>query len=57
VFAIVTHGIFSNPAPERLRGSDIEAIVVTNTIPQKKKMEECPKIKVLMPHNWPNTVV
>ena len=46
VYAIVTHGIFSNPAIQRLTNSDIESIVVTNTIPQKDNITKCPKIKV-----------
>lgn len=47
VYAIVTHGIFSNPALQRLTDSRVQEIVVTNTIPQREKMEKCPKIKVL----------
>lgn len=48
VYAIVTHGIFSNPAIQRLQNSDIESIVVTNTIPQKDNITKCPKIKVIV---------
>ena len=48
MYAIVTHGIFSNPAIQRLTNSDIESIVVTNTIPQKDNMTKCLKIKVLV---------
>merc|ERR1712029_823484 len=33
IYAILTHGIFSGEALSRLRGSNFEAIVVTNTIP------------------------
>src|SRR3954468_7273967 len=33
VFATATHGVFSGPAFERLRGPEIEEIVVTDTIP------------------------
>ena len=43
----MTHGIFSGEALSRLRGSNFEAIVVTNTIPQDKNMLECDKIKVI----------
>lgn len=46
VFAILTHGILSGPAIERINKSDLEAVVVTNTIPQTEKMQQCPKIKV-----------
>ncbi|XP_065896716.1 ribose-phosphate pyrophosphokinase 1-like [Dysidea avara] len=44
VYAILTHGIFSGPALERLKVADIEKIVVTNTIPQQDKIRVCPKI-------------
>lgn len=47
IYAILTHGIFSGEALSRLRGSNFEAIVVTNTIPQDKNMLECDKIKVI----------
>ena len=46
VYAILTHGIFSGPALRRIEESDLEAVVVTNTIPQESKMENCAKIKV-----------
>lgn len=46
VYAILTHGIFSGPALKRIEESDLEAVVVTNTIPQEAKMQSCPKIKV-----------
>lgn len=34
VYAILTHGVFSGPAIERVKGSKFKAMVVTNTIPQ-----------------------
>ena len=46
VYAILSHGIFSGPALRRIEESDLEAVVVTNTIPQESKMQNCPKIKV-----------
>lgn len=46
MYAILTHGIFSGPALERLKIADIEKIVVTNTIPQQDKIRVCPKITV-----------
>ncbi len=33
VFAFATHGLFSGPAAERIEGSSLEEVVVTNTIP------------------------
>jgi len=47
VYAILTHGIFSGPALRRIEESDLEAVVVTNTIPQESKMQNCPKIKCI----------
>ena len=49
IFAICTHGIFSGPAIERIGKSDMEAVAVTNTIPQAENMKECSKIKVSCP--------
>jgi ribose-phosphate pyrophosphokinase len=46
VFACATHPVLSGPAIERLEKSDIEQLVVTNTIPLGKKAA-CPKIRVL----------
>lgn len=47
VYAILTHGILSGPALSRIDAADIEAVVVTNTIPQDEKMRICPKLKVI----------
>ncbi len=44
VYAAATHPVFSGPAHERIEGSSIEEVVVTNTIPLKK---EFTKVKVL----------
>lgn len=46
VFAILTHGIFSGPAIQRIESAPLEALVVTNTIPQEKNMRNCNKIQV-----------
>lgn len=46
IFAILTHGILSGPALSRIDAADIEAVVVTNTIPQDEKMRVCTKLKV-----------
>lgn len=46
MFAIVTHGIFSGPAIDKIKESDLEAVVSTNTIPLQDKIALCPKIKV-----------
>lgn len=46
VYAICTHGILSGPALERIASSALEAVVVTNTVPQEAKVQICSKIKV-----------
>jgi ribose-phosphate pyrophosphokinase len=33
IFAAATHGVFSDPAIERLLGAEIEEVVITNTLP------------------------
>lgn len=46
VYAILTHGIFSGPAIQRINNACFEAVVVTNTIPQDEHMRNCPRIQV-----------
>ena len=47
VFAYATHGVLSGPALERLNKSDIEKLVVSDSIPQKQHVEGSKKIEVL----------
>ena len=47
VYAILTHGIFSGPALNRINDACFEAVVVTNTIPQDKHMNDCQKIQCI----------
>ncbi|MCG6552419.1 MAG: ribose-phosphate pyrophosphokinase [Candidatus Magnetominusculus sp. LBB02] len=47
VYAACTHPVLSGPAIERINGSVIEQVIVTNTIPLEDKMSKCPKIVVL----------
>ena len=46
VYAICTHGIFSSSAIQKINNSNFEAVVVTNTIPQEEKMQQCDRIRV-----------
>jgi ribose-phosphate pyrophosphokinase len=39
--------VLSGPALERLNASEIDEVVVTNTLPLNGKEKQCPKIKVL----------
>jgi len=47
IYAILTHGIFSGPAISRINNACFEAVVVTNSIPQDKHMQECQKIQCI----------
>lgn len=42
-----THAVLSGPALERLQGSCLQEVVVTNTIPLNGKNQYCPKLKTL----------
>jgi ribose-phosphate pyrophosphokinase len=42
-----THPVLSGPALERIEGSDIKEVVVTDTIPLSERAVNCSKIKVL----------
>jgi ribose-phosphate pyrophosphokinase len=44
IYCVATHGLFSGPALDRLKKSDIEQIIVTDSLPQTHNL---PKIKVL----------
>jgi ribose-phosphate pyrophosphokinase len=47
VVAACAHAVLSGPALERINGSDLEEVIVTNTIPMDSKTEKCKKLKVL----------
>lgn len=47
VCASCTHAVLSGPAIERINGSHIEEMVVTNSIPLTEEGEKCKKITVL----------
>lgn len=42
-----THPVLSGPALDRIEGSDIKEVVVTDTIPLSERSAKCSKIKVL----------
>lgn len=44
VIALGTHAVFSGPAYDRIANSEIDEVIVTDTIPLR---QTCPKIKVL----------
>ncbi len=47
VFAYCTHPVFSGPAVDRIAGSQIDEVVITNTIPLNEKGRGCGKIRQL----------
>ncbi len=47
VFACCTHPVLSGPAIERIKGSDLTKLLVTNTIPLSDEGSSCAKIEVL----------
>jgi len=47
VYAIVTHGIFSGPAVERIKKAQLKAVAVTNSMPQKCHVAATDKIKII----------
>jgi len=47
VYACATHGVLSGPAIDRINNSDIEEIVLTDTIPQGDKEQLTGKVRTL----------
>lgn len=47
IYAILTHGVFAGDAIDKINSSCLEAIAVTNTIPQDKHVKICPKLKTI----------
>ncbi|OQD76012.1 hypothetical protein PENDEC_c005G06027 [Penicillium decumbens] len=47
VYALVTHGILSGDAIERINASALDKVVVTNSVDQGEHLRRCPKLEVL----------
>ena len=48
VYAISTHGLFSEPALERINScQELERVIITDTIPVRLEVQQCPKVVVL----------
>ncbi len=45
VTAYITHGVLSDPAVERITGSILREVVITDTIAQPEKVKTCEKIR------------
>ena len=47
VYVVVTHGILSGYSPEEVQSSDIDGLVVTNTVEHEEKKKRCSKIETI----------
>jgi ribose-phosphate pyrophosphokinase len=48
IYSFATHGVFSGPAAQRIAGcEELEAVIVTDTIPLTSELKQVEKIKVL----------
>lgn len=47
IYAILTHGVLAGNAIDKINNSCLEALVVTNTIPQEKNLKLCPKLQTM----------
>ena len=47
VYALVTHGVLSGDAIERINASALDKVIVTNTVDQTEHAKRCPKLEVL----------
>jgi len=47
VIALVTHGVLSGDAIERINASALDKVVVTNSVDQDEHRRHCPKLEVL----------
>ena len=47
VHAYITHGVLSGPAVERIRGSMLKSLVITDSIEQPQAVRECANIRVV----------
>ena len=47
VIALVTHGVLSGDAIDRINASALDKVIVTNTVDQREHLKRCPKLAVL----------
>ncbi|EPZ35338.1 of ribose phosphate pyrophosphokinase domain-containing protein [Rozella allomycis CSF55] len=45
IYAVITHGIFSGDALQKIAASPLDVVYVSDSIPQDVHMQQCPKIK------------
>lgn len=47
IYVMATHGLLSSDAPRIIDGSNIDEVVVTNTVPHEVQKIQCHKIKTV----------
>ena len=47
IYALVTHGVLSGDAIDRINHSALDKVVVTNSVDQEEHKRRCPKLEVL----------
>ena len=47
VFGCTSHGVLSNPAIDRIMASPLQELIITDTVPPRAEIRECPKIRIL----------
>lgn len=47
VIALVTHGVLSGDAIERINASSLDRVIVTNSVDQTEHLAQCSKLEVL----------
>jgi ribose-phosphate pyrophosphokinase len=47
VYACITHGLLSGPALDRIHGSPIKELIITDSIPPRPDVKASPKVRVL----------
>ncbi len=47
IYVVATHGLFSSDAPRLLDESNIDEVIVTNTVPHEVQKMQCHKIKTV----------
>lgn len=47
VYALLTHGLLSGDAIDRINASALDKVIVTNSVPQDDHKRRCPKLEVL----------
>ncbi|KAI1629748.1 ribose-phosphate pyrophosphokinase [Exophiala viscosa] len=47
VYALVTHGVLSGDAIDRINASALDKVIVTNSVDQAEHRKRCPKLEVL----------